>query len=259
MRNSRTFLSSSLPILGLAALTSVLASCGDAEPGPGTLEVRYVLGPDRTCDELGVERLVLSVDDGALSSEVACEDAEARVLRLENVPEGTHYVSIEGLDAEGITIMDNGADDRDLTRVWVAGDGVVTETDRVAELTTRPAQIQIAIDFRASSCGAAGMHHLELSAYDQTADILLDAAVYCRDESEGYFIVEDELRALKGSLFSELTIQPVGYDGAPLGPMLNPGQFEPVGAGRTVWVELLDCTSEGCPEVAIDLPVADDN
>ena len=243
--------------LSLAAMTMLLSACGDDPPGPGSLEVRYVLGPDRTCDELGITTLALSLEGTDHESFLPCDDAEARILRLDGVAPGSYEMRVQGLDADGIATMDNGADDPALRRVRVAGDDVVVEAEHVAELTVRPAQLQIAIDFKASSCAGSGMGHLEIRAYDETADILLDAMVVCDDSSEGFIAVDDELRALKGSLFSEMTIQPISRTGELMGPALNPGQFAPVGPGRTIWVELLDCTSEGCPESAIDLPEAD--
>jgi hypothetical protein len=245
------------PPLVLLSSSLLLASCSSEEPGPGSLEVRYVLGPDRTCEELGIEELELTLEDTQHAVVVPCDDASERVLRLDNLAPRRYIHTIRGLDGAGIATMDNLGESRDRRRVEVLGDGAIVEADETSELTVTPVYLQVSIDFAASSCASAGMSHLEISAYDQTADILLDAAVPCDDNTEGFFEVEDELRALKGSLFSEMTIQAISRKGEPMGPVLNPGQFEPVGPGRTVWLELLNCTSDGCPETQLDLPVAD--
>ena len=243
--------------LALLSSSLILASCSSETQGPGSLEVRYVLGPDRTCEELGIEELELTLEDTDHAVVVPCDDASERVLRLDELAPKRYVHRIRGLDAEGTATMDNGAESRSQRRVQVLGDGAIVEADRTSELTVTPVYLQVSIDFAASSCASSEMSHLEISAYDQTADILLDAAVPCDDNTEGFFAVEDELRALKGSLFSELTIQPISRSGEPMGTLLNPGQFEPVGPGRTVWLELLNCTSDGCPETQLDLPVAD--
>jgi len=250
----RPLLSSPLVLL---SSTLLLASCSSEEPDPGSLEIRYVLGPDRTCVELGIQELELTLEDSGYAVVAPCDDNAERVLRIDDVEPGRYTYGIRGLDQEGVATMDNGAESPSLRRIDVLGDGAVVEADNPSELTVTPVHLQVSIDFAASSCASSGMGHLEISAYDQTADILLDALVPCDDNTEGFFAVEDALRALKGSLFSEMTIQPISRSGEPMGPTLNPGQFQPVGPGRTVWLELLNCTSEGCPETQLDLPVED--
>ena len=192
-----------------------------------------------------------------ISAIAARLDEASGYLRIDELKPRKYVHAIRGLDADGIATMDNGAEPRSERKVEVLGDGAIVEADRVSELTVTPVHLKVSIDFSASSCSSSGMSHLEISAYDETADILLDAVVPCDDDTEGFIDVEDELRALKGSLFSEMIIQPISRSGDVMGPALNPGQFQPVGPGRTVWLELLNCTSDGCPETQLDLPVAD--
>lgn len=238
-----------LAALGLAALAS---GCAEDE-GKGTLIVPVILGPDRDCDEVGVESIRISLAEEEYANEVGCSDESPREVRLEGVPAGRYELLVEGIDGEGVTVMDNLADEERDRRVEVLGDGAsVTAPDAV--LTSSPAIFELTVDFMASSCAASGIDVFEIRAFDNAVDQLLTYELECDDETLGTTIIPDPGRDLDGDEFGDFTITPRDKSGAAVGSPLSPAMpFPPPGPGRTVAVTLLDCDENGCPDVDFEL------
>jgi len=239
-----------LVVFGAGLLGS---GCADDE-GKGTLIVPVVLGPDRDCDEVGVEEIQISLgEDGEYSNLVGCSDERPRTVRIEKVPAGKYELLVEGKDDDFVSVMDNLADPVSDRRVEVLGDGASVEASQVT-LTASPAIFELTVDFRASSCSASGIRSFEVRAFDDQVDQLLQYELECDDDTLGTSLIPDESRSLKGDQFADFTIQPLDKSGQAVGAPLGPDMpFEPPGAGRTVSVTLLDCDENGCPDIDIDI------
>ncbi len=241
----------SLSSATLACFVALAASAGcKGEDSPGSLVVTYRLGNDRSCADTGVQeiRVVLDEEDG-IEDGAPCVDGE---VVLEGLPVGTYTVLVEGIDQNGVVIMDN--IDASETKVKIAGDGKELMPSTIA-LTDSPAKLQVRWDFGFTSCENVGIDAFEIEAFDEAgSDNLLTASLDCTaqpDTSAGYRDVADPERELNGRRFGQLGIQPVDSSGAEVGERLI-YNFDPPTPGYTVGVTLecdeLGCTGTGSPD-----------
>src|SRR5690349_19490371 len=117
------------------ATAALIASCNNG-PNSGTLSVNYELGLQGTCAGFGVETVKVTLDEGEYEEEEACDPANP--ILLTGVAAGNYDVLVEGIDAEGFTVMDNiGGDDDDSVEVVGGSDKELDVT-----LGDSPAQVQ---------------------------------------------------------------------------------------------------------------------
>lgn len=239
-------------LLSLAVVFGCLACAPDK--GPGSLVVEYVLGNNKTCAEIGVERLEVSVYQGTLEEPTVeyedtllCNDDGEAVIS--DIEPGVYSISVIGYDGNDVATFDNQgqpAAERALEIFEAA------ETTAEAELTARPAQLSLAWRLGEGgfgNCGAVGIDRFEITTYEEGGGtVLLEAVLDCelKGDSMGFRVVPDPERALNGTRFGEVGIQALDTSGNSVGSAAA-FEFMPVGAGYDVELRI-ECTELGCYE-----------
>jgi hypothetical protein len=238
MSRRRLSQSTTRATLAAALIGSAVFATGCADEGPGALIVPFTLGNSKTCDEVGVSRVRVVLGNEAYEEDADCGDGEVRV---DDVPAGRYDLLVEGLAADGVTIMDNL--DNDDRRVEVVGDGATVELESVL-LTDTPAQLLVRWDFGFSNCASADIAQFVFTAFETGGtSVLLEEEVDCDSESDapnGFHLVPDPDRSLKGGLFGEANISAKPATTTDLSFM-----FEPPGPGRPIYLSL-ECDDDGC-------------
>ena len=235
----------------LLAAVACLAAC-HPDKGPGSISVSYVLGNHKTCDELGVERIEVTVYQGTLedpsveySDMLICNDAgEAFIGEIEP---GIYAVSAVGYDADDVATYDNEGQPAADRRVEIFE---AAEAQLEAKLTGRPAQLRVGWRLGADgfgNCTGVGIDRFEIIAYEVGGGTaLLEATLDCEliGDDEGYRLVPDPERLLNGSRFGEVGIQPLDSDGMNVGTA-ETFMFTPPGPGYGVDLRI-ECDNTGC-------------
>jgi hypothetical protein len=239
-------------LLSLAVGFACLACAPDK--GPGTLIVEYVLGNNKTCAEIGVDRVEVTVYQGPIddptvdySDMLLCDDnGEAIVSGIEP---GIYSVSAVGFDVDGVAILDN--------QGQPAGERTIeifeaAEATHEAELTARPAELRLAWRLGEggfANCSGVGIDRFEITTYEEGGGtVLLETILDCDldgDES-GFRLVPDPDRVLNGARFGEVGFQGIDTAGNSVGAPAA-FLFTPVGAGYGVELRI-ECTADGCYE-----------
>jgi hypothetical protein len=249
---ARTQSRTAVSLLSLGVVFGCLACAPDK--GPGSLVVEYVLGNNKLCAEIGVERIELTVYQGTLEAPTVeyedaliCDDNGEAVLS--DIEPGVYSIAATGFDANDVAIFDNlgqPASERSVEIFEAA------ETTTEAELTARPAQLRIAWrlgDGGFANCSGVGIDRFEITTYEEGGGtVLLEAIMDCElgGDSMGFRLVEDPERILNGARLGEVGIQALDTSGNPVG---SPATFEfaPVGPGYGVELRI-ECTEIGCYE-----------
>jgi hypothetical protein len=240
----------SLPLLGLA-----LSLGCNADAGPGSLVVAYRLSSGISCEDAGVDRVRVFLDDGEdYDREANCVEGD---VEFDDVDAGNYDVTIEGSDIDGDVIMDN-IDDDTSRSVEVLGDGTETLLND-AVLGDTPGILQIQWDFGAQNCDLADIDSFSVEAYEWdgfggTPSRLMVEDLDCNTAEPvylGYRQLEDADREVDGDLFGRVRVQARDDSGQDVGPAVL-FDFEPRGAGKTVRTtiecEVGGCTSDGEPD-----------
>jgi hypothetical protein len=242
----------SVSLLSLVVGFGGLACAPDK--GPGTLVVEYVLGNNKTCAELGVDRIEVMVYQGTLedptvdyTDTLLCDDnGEALISGIEP---GVYSVSVVGFDSESVATYDNQgqpAGERTV-EIFEAAEGTLE-----AELTARPAELRIAWRLGAggfANCSSVGIDRFEITTYEEGGGtVLLETILDCdlAGDEMGFRLVPDPERMLNGSRFGEVGFQGIDTAGNSVGTSAS-FVFMPVGPGYAVELAI-ECTNEGCYE-----------
>lgn len=239
--------------LSLAVVAGCLVACSP-DKGPGSLAVEYVLGNNKTCEEVGIERLEVTVFQDTLeeptveySDSLLCDDdGEAFISGIEP---GVYSVSAVGFDADGVAIFDNLGQTTNERRVEIFE---AAEATFEAELTARPAQLYIGWRLGEggfANCTSVGIDRFEITTYEEGGGtVLLEAELDCdlAGDANGFRLVPDPDRRLNGARFGEVGIQPLDSGGNSVGSSAS-FVFEPPGAGYEVELRI-ECTVDGCYE-----------
>lgn len=242
----------SVSLLSLAVAFGCLACAPDK--GPGTLVVEYVLGNNKTCEELGIERIEVMAYQGTLedptvdeTDTLICDNSgEAIVTGLDP---GIYSVSAIGFDINDVAIFDNQGQPATERTVEIFE---AAEATTEAELTARPAQLRIAWRIGEGgfgNCGGVGIDHFEVTAYEVGGGtVLIDTVLDCdlTGDAMGFRLVPDPDRMLNGSDFGEVGFQGVDTAGNSVGSAAA-FVFTPPGAGYGVDLRI-ECTELGCYE-----------
>jgi hypothetical protein len=249
--------------LSFSILALSLASCS-REPGPGTVIVKFRLGNDKTCEELGVVNVRAFLGDDPTLSDAGdtdgggpdldvtapCEDGEVTITQ---VPAGSYELTVQAIDAADVTIMDNLKDGA--LPVEVLGDGSQLTTDTIG-LTNSPSQLKVRWDFGFSSCEAEGVGSFRIAAFDTTGtEGLHEVTIPCNTagdpDDENYRLIDDPDRSIDGTVFGEVGIDVLDASNAELG-MREVLAFTPPGPGYPIKISLAcdatGCTSSGMPD-----------
>lgn len=242
----------SSPLLAVPLLLAFVGGCGP-DKGPGGLDISYVLGNSKTCDEVGVERLRAELfpagedTEGLMevSEDLPCS-AEALIV-FEDVTPGLYNLQVTAYDEGGVAIFDNLGQSGTERRIEIF-EASTAETE--AELTARPAEFGVAWALGPnglSNCGGVGIDNFEITAYQSGGGtVLLETTLDCAltGEDDGYRSIDDPGRALNGTLFGEVGIQAHASDGSNVGDPVT-FTFDPVGPGYPVKLAI-ECTELGC-------------
>ena len=234
----------SMALLGAALL--MMSACGSEDPGPGagTLVIPYVLGNDRSCENLGVATIRVQLDGGFMQTEVDCDGED---VRMRNVPAGLYSVEVFGLDADGVAILDSIQSGPLQQRV--TGNSETTEVNPPVILTAAPARLLLRWNFGFGSCSSSGIDHFMVIAWNAAdgTEKLMEAMVPCESPGEGagqYRTVPDEDRDLGGDSFGGVSISVIDDNGDQVGDVVS-FEFDAPGRGREVKLSLT-CDESGC-------------
>lgn len=227
---------SHLSISALLILTSISA-CGGDEDELFSLRVPYQLGAGLSCEQAKVNtvRVVL----GAAREQVfehSCDNLGE--LALVGVQKGTWPIAVEGVDAQGATIMGSTVQSPK-ARVEVIGDGAITQKLTLANL---PAKIEIRWNLGYGDCASFNLGDFQVGAWDVSgATQLMGAAIPCNAPmiADMYRAVPDPAGALNGANLKVITVQPRLPDAQALGPLLRAELPNPPGPGYVVRLGLL--------------------
>jgi hypothetical protein len=239
-------------LLSFAVAFGCLACAPDK--GPGSLVVEYLLGNSKTCAEVGVERIEVTVYQGTLEEpsveyedSLLCDDSGETIVS--DIEPGVYSVATIGYDSNGVAIFDNQGQPsaERVIEIFEAA-----ETSHEAELTARPAELRLAWRLGAggfANCSGVGIDRFEITAYEEGGGtVLLETTMDCDlgGDAMGFRVVPDPDRLLNGTRFGEVGIEGLDAAGNAVG-MAEPFIFMPVGPGYAVELRL-ECTDEGCYE-----------
>jgi hypothetical protein len=239
-------------LFSLAVVFGCLACAPDK--GPGSLVIDYTLGNNKTCEELGIERIEVMAYQGTLddptldeTDSLLCDNVgEATIADLEP---GIYSVSVIAFDVNDVAIFDNQGEPAAARTVEIFE---AAESTLDAELTARPAQLNIAWRIGEGgfgNCAGIGVDRFEITAYELGGGtVLLDTDIDCDliGDAMGFRLVPDPERALNGMSFGEVGFQGVDTAGNPVGTAAT-FEFTPPGAGYPVDLRI-ECTDLGCYE-----------
>lgn len=236
-----------LTLTRAAALAFVaLLGCKNQD-GPGDLSVDFVLGNNKSCAEVGVENVIvtLSRSDEVLYMQTGrCEDGP---VLLEDVTPNNYDVLVEGLDSSLYVVFDNLDMPAGERKVEVFEDSL---KEFSVDMLARPADLMVRWDFEFSSCSQSGIDRFEVRAFEAGgATLMLEGEIDCEVEPDpdvagGYHLFPDPDRVLVGTQLGEVGVVPVDASGTMVGEPVT-FTFDPVGAGYPVRLTL-SCTGTGC-------------
>jgi hypothetical protein len=247
---ARTCHRTRISLLSLTVALGCLACAPDK--GPGSLVVEYVLGNNKSCDEIGAERIAVTIYQGTLEEPsveyddmLLCDDNGDAIIS--DIEPGLYSVAVIAYDSDDVAIFDNQGQPsaERVIEIFEAA-----ETSHESELTARPAQLRIAWRLGAdgfANCGGVGIDRFEITTYEEGGGtVMLEEVLDCDlgGDNEGYRLVSDPDRALNGARFGEVGIQAIDAAGNAVGSSAE-FQFMPVGAGYDVDLRI-ECTNLGC-------------
>ncbi len=242
----------SLVPLALAGLT--LAGCGGSDP-IGGLKVPFVLGASQECTSIGVEQVKITAtlvddDDGAGMTFDETGPCGAGEVTLDNLPVGTYSIVAEGLDPNGLTILDNlGPGGK------VQAEVLEAQTNTSESVTLRPAPAvlrlrwSLAVDGFQAMCQDVSVAKFTVEAYKGDGLNLLTSHTFgCEDpaDSEGqYRTLPDLERALSGDEVALIHIIPKDANNTALGDASQVCLTEPPGYGQLIEITV-ECDNDVC-------------
>lgn len=239
-------------LLSLALVATCLAC--NPDKGPGSLVVEYVLGNNKTCAELGVERISVTAYQGPLDNPtieyddmLICDDNGEAIIS--GIEPGVYSISAVGYDANDVATYDNQGQPAAERTVEIFE---AAEAPFEAELTARPAELRVAWRLGLNgngNCAGVGIDRLEITAFEQGGGtVLVEATLDCdlAGDENGFRVLPDPMRLLNGTRFGEVGIQALDSAGNSVGTDAQ-FIFDPPGYGYPVEL-LIECTDEGCYE-----------
>lgn len=232
----------------LAATLAFVALLGcKNQDGPGDLAVAFVLGNDKTCEEVGVENVTVKLSrsgEDLYMQTAPCQDGS---VLLESVDPNNYDVVVEGKDGFGMIVFDNLDTPAGERKVEVFEDSLKEIT---VDLLARPAQLLVRWDFEFSSCSQSGIDRFRVRAFeDGGGTLMLEGEIDCEVEPDpdipgGYHLFPDPDRVLVGTQLGEVGVAPLDASGTMVGEQVT-FAFPPVGAGYPVQITI-ECTGTGC-------------
>lgn len=136
------------------------AGCSDDDAGgglSGSASLSWRIGA-RTCSEVGVERIRISLSEGGsmTPAEVSCESRAAEVSGLRP---GQYRFLVEGLDAAGVARYEAQTE-----RVEIRANGSTVVPSAV--LSAKLAELVLSWSFGGPLCSQAGVSHVDVHIFD---------------------------------------------------------------------------------------------
>jgi len=242
-----------------ALLAAPLAGAGCSTDTPtGTLIVPFEIGAGIECSLKNVVDVEVALydspPDGAASEQVdalsvPCGEGKAR---FDNLPVDRYFITAEGKDADGFTVVDNGATAATDKGEVLAGKETTTPA---VNMRSTPAQLWIRFglnknDFQAM-CSQIVVDNFKVTAFKNGGgDPMLSASIACDaipDPDDTYHHIPDPMRQIDGAVFDYIRIQPLDKTGNMTGADLKYALAAPPGPGRTVKLTFTaECTADKC-------------
>lgn len=232
-----------------------LTTTGCADDDPGQVDVEYVLGNGKSCEDLNilsVEGVLVANamgEEEVIGDEYPADTAACQtpgILTFNQVPVGNYDIKVFARDAMGVVVMDNGGKQTpDLTEL--VGDGTTVQVANI-RLADSPARVlvrwRIADGF--VSCEEAGIASFRVDVWDEAGTELLHTNdLPCnggQKNPQGYLTLDDPNGRINGKLFGEASVVPLDAAGQQLA---SPARFDlpaPVGPGYAA-LFTIDCPS----------------
>jgi hypothetical protein len=234
---------------GVAAVVSVVFSSGCyetyREDPVGTLTVPFEIAYNGSdCEAAGVVRVLAVLNDGEYETEVSCDQYE---IIFEDLQEGEYSLSLYGLNAKGVPIVDSLAEG--LTTVTVVAYSTTTPTAALV-LSETPVQLLARWDLDWGSCESRNFPEFRTQVYDPAGNIIFDASISCNEVGslEGEFRqIPDKKRHLVNPVIDRIEIQPTDKKGGGFGENYIV-RFEDIlvpGPGEAIELSF-KCLQDGC-------------
>jgi hypothetical protein len=250
----------------LSALVAV-AACNNATP-TGNLEVAFEIGSGVPCDnveDINIKLIkpgTVADADGAIepTAEVSVACSAGKAL-LTSVEAGNYQVIVEGTDAEGTIVVDNGLTaETDLAEVLEGSD---TSAGTI-KLSPTPAKLLMRWAFNGflTQCTQIPLTNFEVIAYKNAGKSPIAMGTFAcdaaADADDSYRTFPDEARDLDGEELDSIEIVPQDATGNPVGDRVV-YNITPPGAGKTVKLTFsTECTEAMCDLKCAAEPCAQD-
>jgi len=252
----------SLAALAGAALTSLaVVSCGGADP-IGGLRIPFTLGANVDCSTVGVEQVRMTatlIEDGDGSGITFEESAPcgAGEVTLNNVDIGTYNITAEGLDPNGLIILDN-LDPGGTVQAEVL-EGQTNSADSVT-LLPAPAVLRLRwslnVDGFQAMCQEVTTAKFTVETYKADGLKQLTSHTFgCDDpaDSEGQHRTMPDLeRALAGDEVAIVHITPKDANNTAIGDVTQVCLASPPGYGQEIRVTIA-CDNDVCSAYESDI------
>ncbi len=245
-----TWCTLSFRLLTPLAAIALGTACADG-PNNGNLELSYNFGFDGngTCQQFGVETVKVSLlrnTDATRTEEAPC--APETPILVDTIPSGKYDVLVQGIDANGVAVVDNvgGATDDDSVKI----SGGVTRSLET-NLAIAPAVFKVKwqnfLDGDFAMCNFIEAKKFRVRTFRMMSTELVSVDFDC-EVPPGFQTVPDPERKLDGTLFDSATFQPLDDNDMPLGDVLSI-TFQPPGPGQTIeWA--IECnTTAAMPQM----------
>lgn len=228
-------------IISLLPLGLWMMGCNNSDEEGGSLQLSYQLGSGKDCDELDIKRVTAVLNDDEYREEVACDKKE---IRFNDVEPGTYTLQLFGFDSDNDAVMDS--EPQEDIKITAAKTLTIDTPIRIVDA---PARLKLRWDFEFSDCKDSGLGGFRITAFTADgSDVLLTQSISCEFDSiddDGYHILPDPDRELKGNDFGEVSIQPLDSNDTELGEPIAFVFEESPGPGGVVKLSL-ECGDTGC-------------
>lgn len=219
----------------LAATTLTLAACNTG-PTTGSLVVNYKLGLGSACAQFGVDRVLVDLEGDEYEEDAACDPDEPIVI--DGIAAGNYDVLVQGLDVEGIAVMDNVASPTTDDKVEIVGG---SERSLDVRLGSTPASVQVRwqkfVEGEFAECAFVETKFFEVTAFHGGTPFFEPHEFPC-SVPPGYQTLPDPDRAIDGTTLDGVLVRVLDESHQQIGDDLVFMDFTPPGPGRSVKIDI---------------------
>ena len=197
-----------------------------------------------SCEEAGVATVLAVFDDGLYQAEVPCDQYE---ISVNDIEKGPHLLTLYGLDADGIPIVDSLAGGE--TQVLIQESKKTVQSDPI-QLTEAPVALLLRWNLGFGSCNSRRFKDFVVEAFDFDDEKIFQSRVGCTTVGalDGEFrIVPNKKRQLVDPEIGSLLVYPVAKSNKSLGEDFEVlfEDFEVPGPGEPIKLSI-SCNQTGC-------------